>query len=77
MMTGFTETANTAKFATPELRGLFSEWCEQIEKEILDFIKESKIINIEKLAAKFNLSEESVKYLINKLAGKGLIDYKI
>lgn len=40
MMTGIRETANTAKFATSELRGLFDDWCQQIEKEILDFIKE-------------------------------------
>jgi hypothetical protein len=37
MMSGMKETANSAKFATPELRGLFDEWCQQIEKELLDF----------------------------------------
>jgi hypothetical protein len=77
MMAGFKETANTAKFATPELRGLFDEWCQQIEKEILDFIKEKKSIKIDELAAKFNLSEESIKYLLGRLAGKNLIDYKV
>jgi hypothetical protein len=40
MMTGIKETANTAKFATSELRGLFDDWCLQIEKELLDFITE-------------------------------------
>jgi hypothetical protein len=77
MMSGFKETANTAKFATPELRGLFDEWCQQIEKEILDFVKEKKSIKIDELATKFNLSEESIKYLLGRLAGKGLIDYKV
>jgi predicted transcriptional regulator len=77
MMTGMKETANSAKFATPELRGLFEEWCQQIEKEILDFIKEKKSIKVDEMAAKFNLSEESIKYLLSRLASKNLIDYKV
>ncbi len=77
MMSGVKETANTAKFATSELRGLFDDWCQQIEKEILDFIKEEKSIKIDELIAKFNLSEESIKYLLSRLAGKNLIAYKI
>ena len=77
MMTGMKETANTAKFATSELRGLFDEWCQQIEKELLDFIKEKGSIKIPEMAEKFSLSEESIKYLLSRLANKNLIDYKI
>lgn len=77
MMTGMKETANTAKFATPELRGLFEEWCQQIEKEILDFIKEKKSIKVDEMVEKFNLSEESIKFLLSRLANKNLIDYKV
>jgi LPS O-antigen subunit length determinant protein (WzzB/FepE family) len=77
MMTGIRETANTAKFATSELRGLFDDWCQQIEKEILDFIKEKKSIKIEELTEKFSLSEESIRYLLGRLADKNLIDYKV
>jgi hypothetical protein len=77
MMTGMKETANTAKFATSELRGLFDEWCQQIEKELLDFIKEKGSIKIHEMADKFCLSEESIKYLLSRLANKNLIDYKV
>jgi hypothetical protein len=77
MMTGMKETANTAKFATSELRGLFDEWCQQIEKELLDFIKENGSIKIPEMAEKFSLSEESIKYLLSRLANKNLIDYKV
>ncbi len=77
MMTGIKETANTAKFATSELRGLFEEWCQQIEKELLDFIKEKGSIKIPEMAEKFSLSEESIKYLLSRLANKNLIDYKV
>lgn len=77
MMTGIRETANTARFATPELRGLFDEWCQQIEKEILDFTREKGTIMVDDLKEKFGLSEESIKYLLSRLADKKLIDYKI
>jgi predicted transcriptional regulator len=77
MMTGVKETANTAKFATDELRGLFDEWCQQIENEILDHIKETESIKIDVLADKFSLSEESIRYLLNRLANKNLINYKV
>jgi transcriptional regulator CtsR len=77
MMTGIKETANTAKFATSELRGLFDEWCQQVEKEMLDFIKEKGTIKIDELAEKFSLSEESINYLLSRLAAKNLIDYKV
>jgi transcriptional regulator CtsR len=76
MMAGIKETANTAKFATSELRGLFDEWCQQIEKEMLDFIKEKGEIRVDELAEKFSLSIESIKYLLGRLAAKNLIDYK-
>ena len=77
MMSGMKETANTAKFATTELRGLFDDWYQQIEKELLDLIKEKKSINIDELAGKFNLSEDSIKYLLGRLANKNLIDFKV
>lgn len=77
MMTGIRETANTAKFATSELRGLFDEWCQQIEKELLDFVKEKGSIKIDEMAEKFRLSEESIKFLLSRLANKNLIDYKV
>ncbi len=77
MMSGFKETADTAKFATPELRGLFDEWCQQIEKEILNFVKEKNSIKIDELTNKFSLSEESIKYLLIRLAKKNLIDFKV
>ena len=77
IMTGMKETANTAKFATSELRGLFDEWCQQIEKELLDFIKEKGSIKIPEMAEKFSLSEESIRYLLSRLANKNLIDYKV
>jgi predicted transcriptional regulator len=69
-------TANTVKLVTTELKGLFDEWCPQIEKEMLDFIKEKGTIEIDGLAEKFSLSEGNIKYLLSRLAVKNLIDCK-
>lgn len=77
MMTSFKETASTARFATPELRNLFDEWSTQIENEILSFIKEKGEIKVKSIAEKFALSEDSVQYLLGRLAAKDLIDYKV
>jgi hypothetical protein len=77
IMTGIKETANSAKFATSELRVLFDEWCQQIEKELLDFIKDKGSIKVYEMSEKFSLSDESIKYLLNRLANKNLIDYKV
>lgn len=77
MMSGIKETANTAKFATTELRGLFDEWCQQIEQEILNFVRKKNSINVEELTEKFSLSAESIKYLLGRLASRNLIDYKV
>ncbi len=77
MMSGIKETASSAKFATSELRGIFDEWCQQIEKEILDFVKEKGSIKTDEMAEKFGLSEESIKYLLSRLASKDLIDFKV
>ena len=77
MMTGIKETADTAKFATSELRGLFDEWCQQIEKELLELIKEKESVKVDEMVERFNLSEESIKYLLSRLAKKNLINYKV
>ena len=77
MITGFSETASTAKFATAELRGLFDEWCTQIETEILEFTKKEGNIDVESISKELNLTEESIKYLLGRLASKGLIKFDL
>ena len=77
MITGFSETASTAKFATAELRGLFDEWCAQVETEILEFIKKENKIDAKVIAKELNLTEESIRYLLSRLASKGLIKFEL
>lgn len=75
MMGSFQETAASAKFATPEIRGLFEEWSSQIEDEILAFVESEKEIDPEKIAGQFKLSKDSIVYFLKRLAEKGKIRF--
>lgn len=77
MMTGISETASSAKFATAELRGLFEEWCTQVQTEILESIKKDKKVDVKAIATEFNLSDESTRYLLGRLASKNLIKFEV
>ncbi len=76
MMGSFQETAESAKFATPEVRNLFEEWSAQIEEEIYEFIKTAGEVNPEKIAEHFKLSKDSIMYFLKKLAEKGKIKFQ-
>jgi hypothetical protein len=60
-----------ASYATPELRGLFEEWVRAVEDEILAFVKEQGSAYPLDIAAKLKLSEESVLFLVSKMAREG------
>ena len=65
------EIGKMASFATPEIRGLFEEWVKAVESEILEFLKEQKSSAPSDIAAKLKVTEESVFFLIGKLAREG------
>lgn len=65
------EIGKMASFATPEIRGLFEEWAKAVEGEILEFLKEQQSSTPAEIAAKLTLTEESVLFLIGKLASEG------
>ena len=65
------EIGKMASLATPEIRGLFEEWAKAVEGEILEFLKEQKTITPAEIAAKLKITEESVLFLVGKLAREG------
>ena len=65
------EMGKMASFATPEIRGLFEEWVKAVEGEILEFLKGQESSTPGEIAAKLKLTEESVLFLIGKLAREG------
>jgi hypothetical protein len=75
MMGAMTEGAQTARFATPEVRGLFDEWAAQIEDEMLQFTKESGEVDVDKVSARFKLSKDGIVYFLTRLAQKGKIKF--
>lgn len=76
MMSSMSKTSELATFATPEVRQLFEEWAAQIEEEILNFVKESKSCETEKIAKHFKLSKNSVTYFLTRLSNNGKIELK-
>jgi hypothetical protein len=75
MMASFQEHVDATKFATPEIRQLFDEWVEQIEQEIVRFVETAGEVNAEKIAEHFKLSQESIVFLLTRLAQKGKIQF--
>ena len=59
--------AEIAGLATPEVRALFEDWASEVEKEILNVIKEAGQVNPLSIAEKFKISEDSALYFISKL----------
>ena len=68
MTVSMNESAKTTSYATPEIRGLFEEWARALEEEIVTFAKENGKVNPSDIAAKLKISEESVLFLVGKLA---------
>ncbi len=67
MMENISRSNQMAEYATPELRGLFEDWLQQINDEILQFVQKNGEIIPENISENFNLSIESINFLISKL----------
>ena len=72
MMGNKTKSSKEESYSTNELMDLFKDWCSHVEDEIIAFINKTGNIDEDKIAAKFNLSKESVAHLLKNLneAGK-------
>lgn len=75
-MSSMTESVETAKFATPEIRGLFEEWTQQVEEEILQFVKKEGKADPEQIAKHFKLSVDSAIFFLTRLAKKRKVSFK-
>lgn len=76
MMGNISKASDLAAYATPELRTLFEEWLEQINVEIVEFIKKEGKADPATLADQFKISKESIHYILGKLAQSGRINLK-
>lgn len=77
MMSNMRQNSKIAIMGTPEIQGLFEEWVEQIENEILEFIQGKETYGVEEIADNFKISKESAYYFLTKLAQKDKIKLQI
>lgn len=73
MLSSLHQSHRIATLATPEVQGLFEDWVEQIEKELLDFLEDQKAADVKDIAAHFKISKDSAYYFLTRLAQKGKI----
>jgi hypothetical protein len=77
MMSSIRHSQRIATLATPEVQGLFEDWVEQIEEEMLDYLKDKDPADIKGLAAHFKISKESAYYFLTRLAQKGKVTLNV
>lgn len=77
MMSSMRQSSRIATLATPEVQGLFEDWVEQIEEEILDYIKNKDTIDSQQIAKHFKISKDSAYYFLTRLAQKGKIKLNV
>ena len=70
-------TSEMAAYATPELRQLFENWLEEVEKEALNFISENDTVSISSLSEKLGITDESSVFIFSKLARAGKLDVTV
>ncbi len=62
-----------ATYSTPELRGLFNDWLTEVEREVIEFLKDRGRVDPDEVAGLLHLKRESVIFILSKLAREGKI----
>jgi hypothetical protein len=70
VLAALTPVYELATYSPPEIRGLFTDWMGEIEREIAAFVKSRGVADPDEIAAKFRLQRESVVSILGKLAVK-------
>ncbi len=71
MMTSVSRSAELAAYATPEVRTLFEEWGQEVEREMLDVLTRRGPISLEALAAALKINQPSALIFLGKLVQQG------
>ncbi len=77
MMSSIQQSHRIATLATAEVQGLFEDWVEQIEQEMLEYLKDKDSVGIKDLAKNFKISKDSAYYFLTRLAQKDKIKLNI
>ncbi len=77
MMSSLHQSHRVATLATPEVQGLFEDWVEQIEQEMVNYLKDKNSVEANEVASHFKISKESAYYFLTRLAQKEKIKLKV
>ena len=69
------KSADMAGFATDEIRGLFQDWLNQVEVEVLAYLSENGgQIDVAGIAGRLSISEKSARHIVGSLFQRGALD---
>ena len=69
------KSADMAGFATDEIRGLFQDWLNQVEAEVLAYLSENGgQIDVAGIAGRLSISEKSARHIVASLFQSGALD---
>ncbi len=75
MTDSVTKSADMAGFATDEIRGLFQDWLNQVEAEVLAYLSENGgQIDVAGIAGRLSISEKSARHIVGSLFQRGALD---
>lgn len=76
MLATMQHTTAMATFATPELRGLFSEWLDSLEEEALAVFRDKGEVEPEQLAQALKISTDGALYLLIQMARQNKVSIR-
>lgn len=77
MIESVTKAAEMGSYATPEVRALFEDWVEEVEKEILTFVEAKGEVDPKDIAEKLKINEGSAIFFISRLAQQGKVKLRV
>ncbi len=73
VLAAISHTYELASYSTPELRSLFNDWLEEIERLVVTYVNDRNKADPHEIAAHFKLKRDSVIFIMSKLAREGKI----
>ncbi len=73
VLAAISHTYELASYSTPELRSLFNDWLEEIERLVIAFVNDRNKADPDEIAVHFKLNRDSAIFILSKLALEGKI----
>ncbi len=71
MTAAVSRSAEMAAYATPEVRALFEEWGQEVEREMVSLLTRRSPLSLETLATELKISQASALFFLGKLVQQG------